>query len=134
MQKWLDTTIAGFTSEPMVLSSYFSQSYRPGHHNFSEGFLFEPRADPNVTLEQLAELEEIDLLRIYWSWGSFYSMDNNSCTDDNNTDCCGNGIIDDDEECDNGENEYGSGCDWDCTVEMVVCEDDGPTTTAAVTV
>ncbi|MBL90756.1 MAG: hypothetical protein CMH56_02970, partial [Myxococcales bacterium] len=128
MEIWLDTTIAGFTSEPMVLSSYFSQSYRPGHHNFSEGFLFEPRADPNVTSEQLAELEEIDLLRIYWNWGSFYSMDNNSCTDDNNTDCCGNGIIDDDEECDNGENEYGSGCDWDCTVEMVVCEDDGPTT------
>ena len=46
MQKWLDTTIEGFTTEPLVLSSYFSQSYRPGHHNFSEGFLLNPELTP----------------------------------------------------------------------------------------
>ncbi len=129
MEKWLETTIGGFTTEPLVLNSYFSQSYRPGHHNFWEDFLFEPKLDPNVTAAQLAELESINLHRIFWTWsGSSFNPNNNQCNNENTADCCGNGIIETNEECDDGDNNGGNGCNWDCTMEMTICEDDGPST------
>src|SRR5262249_40162135 len=55
------TTISGLTAEPLVLTSEYSQTYAPGHHNFWEDFLFEPRLDPGVTPAQLAELEAADI-------------------------------------------------------------------------
>jgi hypothetical protein len=49
--------ITGLTQDPIVLSGEFSQSYRPGHHNFYEHFVFEPRLEAGVPLATLAELE-----------------------------------------------------------------------------
>ena len=54
---WLGTTIVGLTPEPIALSSWWSQSFRPEHHNFSEWFIFEPRLDPSVPAATLAALE-----------------------------------------------------------------------------
>jgi hypothetical protein len=54
---WDATTLTGLTTEPLDLSSSWARSYRPGHHNFSEDFLFEPRLDPAVTPAQVGELE-----------------------------------------------------------------------------
>ncbi|MHA3773424.1 PEP/pyruvate-binding domain-containing protein [Verrucomicrobiota bacterium sgz303538] len=63
---WVETRITGLTTEPIVLKSEFSQTYGPGHHNFSESFIFEPQLDPDVSAQQRAELQEknIRLLHI----------------------------------------------------------------------
>jgi hypothetical protein len=56
--RWMETTLTGLTETPIVLQSTYAQTYVPGHHNFWETFLFEPRLDPNVPSEVLAELED----------------------------------------------------------------------------
>jgi len=58
---WIGTTITGLTSQPIVLRDDFAQTYRPGHHNFTEDFVFEPRLDPAVPPEILAELEALSI-------------------------------------------------------------------------
>ena len=55
------TTLTGLTTEPIVLRGYYSQTYRPGHHNFTEDFIFEPRLEPGVSPTALAELEAADI-------------------------------------------------------------------------
>lgn len=56
--KFTETTLTGFTSRPITLTGYWSQTYRPGHHNFTEDFIFEPAlehgADPALLAELLA--------------------------------------------------------------------------------
>ncbi len=54
---FVETRIIGLTSEPLILRAGAAQTYSPGHHNFWETFLFEPRLDPAVNAAQLAELE-----------------------------------------------------------------------------
>jgi len=44
LAKWDKTTIEGLTSEPLILRGEASQTMSPGHHNFYEEFLFEPRS------------------------------------------------------------------------------------------
>jgi hypothetical protein len=63
---WVETSIEGLVSETIVLKSEFSQTYRPGHHNFTEEFIFEPRLDENVPAELIAELngKNIALLHV----------------------------------------------------------------------
>ena len=55
-----------------MLRGYFSQTYRPGHHNFAEEFLFEPRLEEGISPEILAELEaqDIRLIHVYWDGGT----------------------------------------------------------------
>ncbi|HZO52012.1 MAG TPA: PEP/pyruvate-binding domain-containing protein, partial [Bryobacteraceae bacterium] len=53
---WNRTHITGLTSQPLILTNYYSQSFRPGHHNFYEDYVFEPRLDSNVTPQQQSEL------------------------------------------------------------------------------
>ncbi len=64
---WERTTITGLTTTPLVLTGEFAQTYAPGHHNFYETFIFEPRLDPGVTDAQRAELKaaNIRLLHVY---------------------------------------------------------------------
>lgn len=69
LRAWDHTTITGLTSEPLVLTSYYSQTYRPAHHNFGEEFIFEPRLDPGVSSTQRAELEDAGIVRIYVALG-----------------------------------------------------------------
>jgi hypothetical protein len=54
---FVETRITGLTTEPLVLRDVLAQTYSPGHHNFSETFVFEPHVDPNVTPAQRAELD-----------------------------------------------------------------------------
>jgi len=54
--RFVETTIAGLTSSPVVLQGEYSQTYRPEHHNFAENFLFEPALEPDLPAGQLAEL------------------------------------------------------------------------------
>jgi hypothetical protein len=54
--EWVETRITGLTSAPIVLHGYYSQTYRPEHHNFGENFIFEPRLEEGMPAATLAEL------------------------------------------------------------------------------
>jgi hypothetical protein len=65
---WFDgTRISGLTSEPLRLASEWSQSFRPGHHNFYADFLFEPALDPAVSAAQRDELRARNIRQIFAS-------------------------------------------------------------------
>lgn len=68
---WKQSTISGLTSDPIVLTGYYAQTYRPQHHNFSEDFLLEPRLDPAVSAAALAELDGKDILQLVIHWDGF---------------------------------------------------------------
>lgn len=63
--QWVETRIAGLTSQPMVLRGYYSQTYHPFHHNFVEQFVFEPQLDTNTTTSQLQELKAANVQLLY---------------------------------------------------------------------
>ena len=65
------TVITGLTSTPLVLESEFSQTFRAGHHNFVDYFLFVPSLDPNVTTDQRLQLEAQDVYAIYVEGSAF---------------------------------------------------------------
>lgn len=65
---WKETRIEGLIERPIVLRGYYSQSYRPGHHNFWEEFLFEPRLEEGIDPEVLAQLAAKDIRQIYLVW------------------------------------------------------------------
>jgi len=63
---WKQTRISGLTTVPIVLTNYYSQTFRPGHHNFYEDFVFEPRLDPATTPQQLSELAARNIRMIHF--------------------------------------------------------------------
>jgi hypothetical protein len=64
---FVETRITGLATNEIVLHDYYSQTYRPGHHNFSEEFIFEPRLDPDVAAVTVQELNaaKIQFLHIH---------------------------------------------------------------------
>jgi len=70
LARWVETRIAGCTSEPIVLHGWYSQTYKPEHHNFSEHFLFEPQLEPDLSPDVLMQLREKDirLIHVYTSF------------------------------------------------------------------
>ncbi len=104
--RWVETIITGLTTEPLVLTDTYAQTYRPEHHNFSEHFIFEPALDPGLTPEQRQELAAADIraihvhggfseaLFVYYSdaeWGSTC----NACFDRGDIDINGTTDLDD---------------------------------------
>ncbi len=67
VQAWIETRITGLVSRPLVLRSRWSQTYQPGHHNFWEEFLFEPRLEPGLAADLLAELAAADIKALWIS-------------------------------------------------------------------
>ncbi|MHC4329312.1 MAG: PEP/pyruvate-binding domain-containing protein [Planctomycetota bacterium] len=65
LSRWVETVIEGYTSEPIVLHGWYSQTYRPKHHNFGEHFMFEPRLEPGVSQQILDELAAQDIRLIH---------------------------------------------------------------------
>jgi len=65
--RWVETVIDGYTTEPVVLHGWYSQTYRPEHHNIGEHFLFEPRLEPGISQHILDELraQDIRLIHVY---------------------------------------------------------------------
>ncbi len=47
------------------MGGYYSQTYRPEHHNFSEHFLFEPALEPGMPATTLSELQAQNIRYIY---------------------------------------------------------------------
>lgn len=67
--RWTETTIAGVGERPTTLTGYFSQTYRPGHHNFTESFLFEPRLEEGIDSSVLAQWEAAGLRAVFFEAG-----------------------------------------------------------------
>jgi hypothetical protein len=65
LKRWDRTIIEGLTSEPIVLRGYYSQTFRPEHHNIIEHFLFEPRLEPGISDAVLTELNTMNVRFIH---------------------------------------------------------------------
>jgi hypothetical protein len=68
LAKWRETQITGLSSEPIMLRGEYSQTYRPGHHNFTEEFIFEPGLEQGLPSGVLEELEAANVRLIYALW------------------------------------------------------------------
>ncbi|MBN1506937.1 MAG: hypothetical protein JW955_08825 [Sedimentisphaerales bacterium] len=64
------TRIEGLTSEPIILTGYFSQSVGGGSHLCPKNFLFEPALEPGLSLQSLNELEAGNVRLIYCTTGA----------------------------------------------------------------
>lgn len=69
LAKWDVTTISGLTTAPIELRGFWSQTYRPGHHNFGEDFMFEPALEEGIDQATLDELEALDIKALWVRWG-----------------------------------------------------------------
>lgn len=54
LDRWTETVITGIGNSALTLDGYFSQTYRPEHHNFAETFLFDPRLEEDVPEDVIA--------------------------------------------------------------------------------
>jgi hypothetical protein len=71
--RWVQTIVEGYTNDPIVLHGYYSQTYRPEHHNIREQFLFEPRLEPGISQDILDELQAQDIRLVHLivdNWGA----------------------------------------------------------------
>jgi len=70
--RWDETVIEGYTTEPIVLRGYYSQTYFPHHHNFGEEFLLEPQLEPGISPDILDELrtQDIQMIHLLYGWPS----------------------------------------------------------------
>jgi hypothetical protein len=64
------TRIEGLTSEPIVLTGYFSQSVGGGAHLCPKNFLFEPGLEPGIPPKTLDELRAKNIRLIYYTTGA----------------------------------------------------------------
>jgi hypothetical protein len=64
------TRIEGLTSEPIVLTGYFSQSIGGGAHLCPKNFLFEPGLEPGIPPKTLDELRARNIRLIYYTTGA----------------------------------------------------------------
>ncbi len=64
------TRIEGLTTEPIVLTGYFSQSVGGGAHLCPKYFLFEPQLEPGISQQILDELRAKDIRLIYFETGA----------------------------------------------------------------
>ncbi len=64
------TRIEGLTTEPIVLTGYFSQSMGGGAHLCPKNFLFEPALEPGISQQILDELRSRNIRMIYFTTGA----------------------------------------------------------------
>ncbi len=63
--QWKQTTISGLTTTPIVLTGYYSQTYRPGHHNFANDYVFDPWLESGISTTILDELQSKNIRLLY---------------------------------------------------------------------
>ena len=68
LSRFVETTITGYTAQPIVLHGEYAQTYLPHHHNFGEEFLFEPALEPRMSSALMAELrsKNIRMFHVYY--------------------------------------------------------------------
>jgi hypothetical protein len=67
LSHFIETTITGLTTQPIVLHGYYSQTFAASHHNYPDYFLFEPRLEPGISQSILDELEAQNIQLIYYN-------------------------------------------------------------------
>ncbi len=71
ISRFVETVIEGYTSQPIILHGYYSQSYASSHHNSSDCLLYEPQLEPGISEQILDELRAQDrrlfLVKCSWS-------------------------------------------------------------------
>ena len=76
LTSWVETRIEGYTTVPIVLHGWYSQTYTTQRHNGPyDYFLFEPRLEPGISQNTLDELQSQDIRLIYFIhsvWPEFY--------------------------------------------------------------
>jgi len=65
IKRFEQTTLNGFISQPIILTGYSSQTYKPEHHNLVEHFLFEPQLEPGLSESVRQELIDQDIQLIH---------------------------------------------------------------------
>ena len=67
--RFVESRILGVlpNNAPIVVKGYYAQSYRPGHHNFSEDFVFDPHLSDSVPAQVKAWLKGLGVRRVYVS-------------------------------------------------------------------
>jgi hypothetical protein len=68
--QFVQTRIEGLTTEPIVLTDFFSQSVGGGSHLCPKNFLFEPGLEPGISPQILAELKARNIRLIYYTTGA----------------------------------------------------------------
>lgn len=68
--RWTGTEISGAALPAVTLQGYFPQTYRPGHHNFTETFVFEPRLEDGIAPAVRQAWEEAGLRAVVVEAGS----------------------------------------------------------------
>jgi hypothetical protein len=63
--RFVETRLEGLTTEPIVLRSYWSQTFSATHNLGQENFIFEPRLEPGLPATQLAELNGANIGLLY---------------------------------------------------------------------
>jgi hypothetical protein len=61
VDRWTSTGITGIGATPVELVGYFSQTYRPQHHNFDEGFIFDPHLEEGISASILQEWDAMGI-------------------------------------------------------------------------
>lgn len=64
---WKGTRVEGFTTEPISLRNFFSQTYSSKRKNIRETLLFDPWLEPGISETTLAELRATNIRLIYCS-------------------------------------------------------------------
>jgi hypothetical protein len=64
------TRIEGLTTEPIVLTGFFSQSVGGGSHLCPKNFLFEPQLEPGLSQRILDELRTRNVRLIFYTTGA----------------------------------------------------------------
>jgi len=64
------TRIEGLTTEPIILTGFFSQSIGGGSHLCPKDFLFEPALEPGISQVILDELKDKNVKYIYYTTGA----------------------------------------------------------------
>lgn len=73
---WDRTIITGLSSQPIELHGYFSQTYKPGHHNHEEFYIFDPRLEPGIDPTVLQELaaQGVAFIYLYFNYNTDISQ------------------------------------------------------------
>jgi hypothetical protein len=75
-----ETRISGYTSQPIVLRGYFSQTWYSGHRQEVEYYLFEPHLEEGIDPAVLQELETKNIRLIFLRIWPDYPVDNKLAT------------------------------------------------------